>query len=164
MYKRQNTAYAASLTWANPVLRRLEEQALVPMFGEEPVELGLISQEQVLERIRAEARYTPLFAAAWPEDADPISLAHITDALASFQRILISGNSPYDRYAMGDENAISESAKRGAELFFGEEAECFHCHGGFTYSSAVDHANNVFDQATFQNNGLYDLDLSLIHI
>lgn len=153
-----NVAYAATLTWSNPVLRRLEEQALVPMFGEEPVELGLGSQEQVLERVRSEPRYPALFDSAWPGDDSPITLEHITDALASFQRTLISGNSSYDRYAAGDESAISDSAKRGAELFFGEEAECFHCHGGFTFSNAVDHANNVFDQATFQNNGLYNLD------
>lgn len=153
-----NVAYAASLTWANPVLRRLEEQALVPMFGEEPVELGLTSQEQLLERVRNEPRYLVLFADAWPDDEAPITLEHITDGLASFQRTLISGDSPYDRYAMGDESAVSDSAKRGAELFFGEDAECFHCHGGFTFSNAVDHANNVFDQATFQNNGLYNLD------
>ena len=153
-----NVAYAASLTWANPVLRNLEEQALVPMFGEVPVELGLTSQEQVLERVRAEPRYATLFEAAWPDDPSPYTLVHITDAIASFQRTLLSGNSAYDRYAAGDEDAVSESAKRGAEFFFGEEAECFHCHGGFTFSNAVDHADNVFDQATFQNNGLYDLD------
>ncbi|MFK8002626.1 MAG: MbnH family di-heme enzyme [Polyangiales bacterium] len=153
-----NVAYAASLTWANPVVRHLEEQALVPMFGEEPVELGLVSQEQLLERLRDEPLYGPMFQDAWPDDAAPITLEHVTDAIASFQRTLISGNSSYDRYAMGNESAISDSAKRGAELFFSEDAECFHCHGGFTFSNAVDHANNVFDQATFQNNGLYNLD------
>ncbi len=153
-----NVAYAATLTWANPVVRLLEEQALVPMFGETPIELGLTSQEQLIDRLAADATYQRLFADAYPDEADPIRLSHVTQALASFQRTLISGNSPYDRYVNGDENAISESARRGAEFFFGEEAECFHCHGGFAFSNSVDHSGNVFDQASFQNNGLYNLD------
>ena len=154
-----NVAYAPTLTWASPVTRRLEDQALTPLFGEEPVELGLANMEDVLfERLRAEPRYQALFEEGFPRDADPFTLGNLTKALASFQRTLISARSPYDRYAAGDEAAISESARRGAEFFFGEVGECFHCHGGFLFSSAVDHMGNVFDQATFQNNGLYDVD------
>ncbi len=154
-----NVAYAPTLTWANSALRDLERQALVPMFGEDPVELGLAGREtEMLERLRAEPVYQDLFPLAFPNDSDPFTVANVTKAIASFQRTLISGDSPYDRYANGDEDAISESAKRGADLFFGEDLECFHCHGGFVFSAAVDHADNVFDQASFQNNGLYNID------
>ena len=154
-----NVAYAPTLTWANPNLRTLHEQALVPMFGETPIELGLAGREdELLQRLRAQEPYPELFAAAYPADADPFSVGNVTRALGSFQRTLISGDAPYDRYLQGDQAAISESAKRGADLFFGEELECFHCHGGFVFSAAVDHANNVFDQANFQNNGLYNID------
>lgn len=153
-----NVAYAATFNWANPVVRSLEEQALTPLFGEDPIELGLPSQALLIERLAAESVYQDLFAAAYPDDPEPITLHHVTQALASFQRTLISGNSPYDRFVFGDENAISESAQRGADIFFGEDAECFHCHGGFNFSSSVDHSGNVFDQANFQNNGLYNLD------
>lgn len=153
-----NVAYAATLTWANPTLRALEDQALVPMFGETPVELGLAGREdELLERLRAESIYQRLFPEAF-EGADPFTVQNVVRAIAAFERTLISGDSPYDRFLRGDEGAISDSAKRGADLFFMEEAECFHCHGGFLFSSSVDHAGNVFDQASFQNNGLYDLD------
>ena len=154
-----NVAYAPTLTWANPNLRTIEEQALVPMFGELPVELGLAGREdELLQRLRDEPTYAALFRDAFPGAADPYSIGNVARALASFQRTLISGDSPYDRYVAGDEDAISEAAKRGADLFFGEDLECFHCHGGFAFSASVDHADNVFDQASFQNNGLYNLD------
>ena len=153
-----NVGYAATLTWASSVLRNLEDQALVPMFGENPVELGLLDQDMLIERLRGNERYQTLFPAAYPDDADPFTLEHVVGALAAFQRTLISGDSAYDRYLAGDHDALSDAALRGADIFFGEEAECFHCHGGFLFSSGVDHEGNVFDQATFQNNGLYNLD------
>ncbi len=155
-----NVAFAPTLTWASPLLRHLEQQALVPMFGESPVELGLAGlEDELLSRLRAEPRYRELFPAAFPDaEGDAIAIDAVAKALASFQRSLIAGDSPWDRYMAGDPSAVSEQARRGGELFFSEEGECFHCHGGFLFSSGVDHAGNVFDQATFQNNGLYDLD------
>lgn len=154
-----NVAYAASLTWANPVLRRLEDQALVPMFGEFPVELGLAGLEvELLERLRAEPRYQDLFPMAFPDQADPFTLDAIVSAIAAFERTLISGDSPADRYELGDRSALGELEVLGRELFFSERLECFHCHGGFNFSDSVDHSGNVFDQAAFHNNGLYNID------
>ena len=154
-----NVAYAPTMTWANNALRTLEDQALVPMFGELPVELGLAGrEEELLDRLRAETVYLDLFSLAFPEDPNPLTIGNVARALSAFQRTLISGDAPYDRFLAGDEGAITEDAKRGADLFFGEELECFHCHGGFTLSASVDHASNVFDQASFQNNGLYNTD------
>ncbi|MBX3247274.1 MAG: di-heme enzyme [Myxococcales bacterium] len=154
-----NVAYAPTLTWASPVLRHLEVQALVPLFGEDPVELGLAGREdELLARLRADARYPELFLAAFPGEREPITIDHVSKALASFQRALVSARSPWDRYVAGDEGAVSDAARRGSEFFLSETGECFHCHGGFLFSSSVDHQGNVFDQATFQNNGLYDLD------
>ena len=159
-----NIAYAGTLAWANPLLFALEEQALIPMFGENPIELGLTGKEDVLfARLNADARYRRLFAEAFPGEADPVSLGTITKALASFQRTLISGNSPYDRYALGlDDDAISPAAKRGEVLFFdanfgsGVKRECSHCHGGFNFTASVDHANNVAERP-MHNNALYNL-------
>ena len=155
-----NVAYNATLTWANPVLTRLEDQALVPLFGESPVELGLTGMENVLfQRLREDPEYPERFRRAFPEDEEPVSLGSITRALASFQRTLISGSSAYDRYAYGgDPNALSESAMRGMELFYSETAECFHCHGGFNFSDAVRHDTTAIEEITFHNNALYNLD------
>ncbi len=154
-----NVAYAASLTWANPLVRRLEDQALLPMFGEIPVELGLSGREaELLERLWAEPRYQDLFPAAFPGDEDPFTLDHVVRAIAAFERTLISGDSRVDRYELGDRTALTELEIEGRALFFSERLECFHCHGGFDFSDSVDHAGNAFDQAAFHNNGLYDID------
>lgn len=154
-----NVAYASSLTWANPNLRTLEAQALVPMFGQDPVELGMAGKEAVLvARLTADSDYPRLFAEAFPEEAEPISVATVVRAIAAFQRTLISGTSPYDRYLGGESEAISEAAKRGMELFFSETAECFHCHGGFNFSDSTDHAGKSQREALFHNTNLYNLD------
>jgi cytochrome c peroxidase len=155
-----NVAWLPVLTWANPSLKSLEFQALIPMFGTHPVELGMAGREQELfARLRAEPRYTPLFAAAFPETPGEISLRTITRALAAFQRGLVSFGSPYDRYKWGGEpDAISPAAKRGEDLFFGERLECYHCHGGFTFTDNIRHARLPFAELGFHNTALYDLD------
>ena len=154
-----NVGYAAVLTWANPVHRRLENQALVPMFGETPVEMGLAGMErEVIERLTAEPRYQTLFPAAFPGDTAPVSIPNVTRALAAFQRTLISGRSPYDRFEAGDASAMSPAAQRGLELFNSERLECFHCHGGFNFSGSTDFEGKGLVEIEFHNNGLYNLD------
>ncbi|MGV3525992.1 MAG: MbnH family di-heme enzyme [Candidatus Sericytochromatia bacterium] len=155
-----NLAYAAVLTWSNPELKSLETQMLLPLFGEDPPELGLAGQEAILlERLRAEPRYQQLFAQAFPQASEPVSLLHLTQAIASFERSLVSADSPYDRYLYADDaQAMSDAALRGEALFFSERLECFHCHGGFNFSDASRHAASTFDEFSFHNTGLYNLD------
>lgn len=155
-----NVGYLTTLTWASPVLVALEDQALVPMFGEDPVELGLAGKEDLLlERLRAEPKYAPLFAAAFPNESEPVSLASVVRAIASFERTILSFASPYDRYTYGgDPDALSESAKRGRDLFFSETLECFHCHGGFNFSDSVAHEGTAILETMFHNTGLYNID------
>jgi cytochrome c peroxidase len=154
-----NVAYAPVLTWANPTQRRLETQALVPMFGETPIEMGLAGYEtHLLVRLARVPQYQKLFAAAFPGEANPFSLLNITRALASFERSLLSGRAPYDRYRSGaDPEALSASAKRGEALFFDERTECFHCHGGFNFTETVDYVGKGFVEVEFHNTGLYNL-------
>lgn len=155
-----NVAYASALNWANPLVTSLEQQAEGPMFGEDPIELGLTGHEDDLIIMISNADYyKDAFPQAFPGEADPYTIANIIRAIASFERTLISGNSPYDRYAnQGIEGAISESAKRGEALFFGEQLDCFHCHGGFNFSDSVNHQGTVFTEVSFHNTGLYNLD------
>jgi cytochrome c peroxidase len=155
-----NVGYLPVLTWANPNLKRLEVQALVPIFGENPVEMGMTGREQELfGRIRSEPLYEALFKAAFPEDEGEVSLKTITRALASFQRTLISANSPYDRYKYGkNPNAISRAAKRGEELFFSHRLECYHCHSSFNFTDNMQHARSGFPEVGFHNNALYNID------
>lgn len=153
-----NIAYASTITWANPLLESLEEQALLPMFGTDPVELGLADKEdELISRLKADEFYPKMFKDAFG-GAGEINLDHITKAIGAFERSLISFDSPYDRYIAGDRDAMTESAKRGMGLFFSEKTECFHCHGGFNFSDAVDHDGKAFNERPFHNNGLYSLD------
>jgi cytochrome c peroxidase len=153
-----NVAYSPVLTWANPNIRSLERQALIPMFNETPIELGLTGREgEVLNQLRADPRYQPLFRAAFPADADPFTLANLTKAIASFQRTMISGRSPYDRYLNGDPSAVSDAVKRGEAMFYSERLECFHCHTGFTFTSAVDFVGLFSREIAYHNTGLYNI-------
>jgi cytochrome c peroxidase len=155
-----NIAYNSVFTWANPLMMRLETQALVPMFGEHPVELGMVGKEdRMLALLRQDPTYQKLFAAAFSAGEKAINLNNLTKALASFERSLISFNSPYDRYRFGgDRNAISASAKRGEALFHSERMECFHCHGGFNFSDSLKHERLAFTEMAFHNTGLYNID------
>jgi cytochrome c peroxidase len=154
-----NIAYAPVLTWANPNVRALEQQALLPMFGETPVELGLAGRErELLARLAADSAYPRMFDAAFPHDSGGISVRRVTQAIAAFERTLISGRSPYDRYLAGDSSAISASARRGEALFFSERLECFHCHGGFNFTNTVDYRGKGFVEIEFHNTGLYNVD------
>jgi cytochrome c peroxidase len=153
-----NSAYSATLTWANPNLTLLERQIPIPMFGEHPVELGITGNEEVvLERLRTDAAYQALFATAYPGESDPFTFNNITLALSSFTRTLISGNAPYDQYLRGDTTAMSESAQRGMELFLSEGLECHHCHTGFNLTLSTVMANTTFDERPFFNTGLYNI-------
>ena len=154
-----NVAYSAALTWGNPSLTRLEDQALVPMFGEHPVELGLQRPgTALLARLRSEPLYQPLFERAFGQEPDPFSLDHVTMALATFERTIISARSPYDRYHNEREDAaIPEAARRGETLFFSQPLSCFRCHGGFTFSGAVDFEGRREGAVEFHNTGLYNL-------
>lgn len=160
-----NVAYLPTLTWANPQLTSLEVQALIPLFGEHPVEMGMAGREQELfNRLQADARYQHLFARAFPAEArlGPqalYSLSTMTKALASFQRSLLSFDSPYDRYRYGGQpDAIGASARRGEELFFGEKMECYHCHGGFNFTDNIQHSRLPIAERGFHNTGLYNVD------
>ncbi|WP_337171301.1 MbnH family di-heme enzyme [Gemmatimonas aurantiaca] len=155
-----NIGYAPALTWADPRVTALEEQALVPMFGTSPVELGLDPDgASLLQRVRADDVYQRLFAQAFPADSAPFSVTNIVRALGAFERTLVSMRSPYDRYRYGrDRNAISESAKRGEMIFFsGQRGGCFQCHGGWNFSGAVRYDGDTTVSAGFFNTGLYNV-------
>jgi len=154
-----NVAYNASLTWADPDVTRLEAQARIPMFNEDPVELGLAGLERELTgRLRQDVRYRSLFHQAFPGEEQPVAVENVVRALASFERTLISGSSPYDRLLYLDEsNALSRSARRGMRLFFSDRLACSKCHGGFNFSGPVRFEGGRDAKPTFHNTGLYNV-------
>jgi len=153
-----NVAYLGRFTWANHLLAELETQAVVPIFSNEPVELGLRNMEGILlGRLGAEPIYPPLFSEAFPGQPNAITVANVVRALAAFQRTLLSGRSPYDRWQQGDASAVSEAAKRGKNLFDSERLECFHCHQGFNLQDVVKYVGKPSVEARFHNTGLYNI-------
>jgi cytochrome c peroxidase len=154
-----NSAYASRLTWSNRLLDRLEDQALTPLLGDNPVEMGLGNEpDDFATLLRTEAKYRELTRRAFPNDTDPYSLLNGVRAISAFVRTIISFESAYDRYLRGDDGAMSEAAIRGIDLFFSERLECFHCHGGFNFTDSTTHANSNIDRVGYHNTGLYNLD------
>jgi cytochrome c peroxidase len=152
-----NIAYNKTLTWAHDGLTSLEQQILLPMFGESPIELGITGHEEKVLSYFKTTQYNVLFEQAFPEQEITFDL--IVKALSSFVRSLISLESPFDQYAYaGDDSAISESALRGMNLFFSEKLECHHCHGGFNFTQSTAHEKQLIDRRPFHNTGLYNVD------
>lgn len=153
-----NAAYHPTLTWANPSLLSLERQMEVPLFGENPVEMGVNdgNKAEVLLRLKTVPEYPARFAAAFAGETDPVSWANVIKAIASFQRALVSGNSRYDQFQAG-KTTLTPAETRGMNLFFGEKAECFHCHGSFNFNDQVIHASTRVLETPFHNTGLYNI-------
>ncbi len=141
-----NLTYHQTFFWdgASP---SLELQALFPI--ESHFELASPLNE-VLNRLKNHPEYPGLFKYVF---RDTITAKGLVQAIASFERSLISGNSKYDRFISSgmDSTVFAEEEWKGYKLFFGENtsekhAECFHCHGGFNFDDP---------EGRFRNNGLY---------
>jgi len=153
-----NVGYFPTLTWANPNMRSLEIQARSPMLGTHPVEMGMSGREEMLlQNLEADEFYSVMFASAFSGLDRKITLDKVTAALAAFERTLVSAESPYDLYRYGgDADAISDQAKRGEALFFGDRLKCHTCHSGPRFNGDVDSDGRPVEN--FHNNGLYNLD------
>jgi cytochrome c peroxidase len=155
-----NSAYAVALTWSDPSVRTLEQQALVPLMNVKPVEMGVKDHEpMVLARIAGTAEYRPLFSAAFPDDRGAVTFANIARAIASFERSILSGRSRYDRFVFdADTNALTAAEKRGMRAFFGDRLRCGTCHGGILFAGPGAYAEKPAPDPSYQNSGLYNLD------
>ena len=122
-----NIAWAAILMWDGRA-DTLEHQALGPITAE--VEMNM-PETELIDRLEAIEGYRPLFTAAF---GDPeIDGDRIARAIAAFERTVVSGIAPFDRWVEGDEHAISEAAKRGFELFTGK-GKCADCHDTWRFT------------------------------
>jgi cytochrome c peroxidase len=130
----------------------LERQAHGPLTN--PVEMAMGSHDEVVARVRAVPGYAPLFKKAF--GADTIDLDRIGKAIAAYERTVVSGNSPYDRYQAGDKDALSASAVRGMELFNGK-ANCKTCHSGFNFTDESYNNIGVGTNKPTPDNGRFDV-------
>lgn len=152
-----NVAYNATFTWAHNGLATIEEQIMIPLFNEHPVEMGVTDNEALILKRLTTPNYQQMFNAAYG-NKNP-SMNHIVKALASYVRSLTSFNSAFDKYAYGgDDTALTTQQVIGLNLFFSERTECFHCHGGINLTQSTIHAAQPLVLRPFHNTGLYNED------
>jgi len=157
-----NVAYNVSFGWTTPQVRSLEAQMRKPLLSRHPLELGLAGREGlVCAQLAADPSYARSFTAAFPEEpaaasrsASAVTVDRIVKAIAAFERTLISGRSPFDRYVFaGDTQALSAQAKEGMALFFSRRVGCGGCHSGFNFAGNWRDAQGTTGRPSFANNG-----------
>lgn len=137
-----NVAFASRLLWDGRA-GSLEEQALLPIQSPEEMHQDLDELEDELNSVPG---YVEQFQAVF---GTPATREGVARAIAAFERTLLTEPSPFDRYLGGDQEALSESAKRGLELFRGD-AGCIRCHHGPLLSDGRTYRLGV----SFQDDGL----------
>ena len=123
-----NRAYSLAQFWDGRA-STLEEQAKGPI--QNPIEMGT-THSDVVAKIGAIAGYRPLFQKAF--GSPEITIDKMAQAIATFERTLLSGNSPYDRYKAGDKKALAPAQVRGMDVFF-NIAKCDQCHEGINFTT-----------------------------
>jgi len=118
-----NRGYSLAQFWDGRA-STLEEQAKGPMADAK--EMGN-THEAIVEKLKAIAGYRALFAKVY--GTDEITIDRASMAIACFERTVLSGNAPYDRYKKGDKKAMTPEQVRGMSVFV-EKAKCDRCHEG----------------------------------
>ncbi|BBU62292.1 cytochrome c551 peroxidase [Methylosinus sp. C49] len=139
-----NAAYFTSFFWdgRSPTL---EDQSQHPFLN--PVEMGLPTHEPILLIARSDPFYVELFKKAFGKTGDGVTMEEVKKAIAAYERTIISGESPFDRWRFGnEETAISEAAKRGFEVFVGQ-GRCVSCH-------VIEQNQALFTDNRFHNIGV----------
>jgi cytochrome c peroxidase len=155
-----NVAYNLSFGWNTPAVHSLEAQMRTPLLNRHPIELGVAGRERTLcAELAADPAYAREFAAAFPAQAaggagTAVSFVHLVQAIAAFERTLISADSPFDRYVFaGEHDALSPEAKRGMALFFSARIGCAGCHSGFNFAGNWRDAEGATGPPSFARDG-----------
>ncbi len=139
-----NAAYFTSLFWDGRA-KSLEDQSQHPMVN--PIEMGLPSHEPVLKIVREDPAYAEAFKKVFGKSGAEITMDEVEKAIASFERTIVSGDSPFDRwYFKHDATAVSDAAKRGFEVFVGQ-GRCVSCH-------VIEQDQALFTDNRFHNIGV----------
>ena len=101
----------------------LAAQAAGPPLN--PVEMASESFDQIIAKLKADKKFTKAFTAVYP---DGITEANLTDAIEQFERTLVTPNSAFDKWLLGDDSALTADQLEGYELF--KKYDCATCHTG----------------------------------
>lgn len=139
-----NAAYMATQFWDGRE-PDLEGQSAGPFVN--PVEMGQPNHEPILEVVRKDPEYQALFSEAFGKSGGAVTMEDVKKAIATFERTVISGDSPFDRYFYGgDASAMDEAAVRGLKVFQ-EEGRCVSCH-------TISQTHALFSDSRFHNLGI----------
>ncbi len=127
-----NRAYSLNQFWDGRAAS-LEEQAKGPI--QNPIEMGE-THENVVKKLRAVKGYRALFAKSF--GTEEFTIDHLAKAIATFERTVLSGDSPYDRYKAGNKQALTAEQIRGLDIYF-NKAQCDKCHEGINFTSNAYH-------------------------
>lgn len=128
-----NRLFSAEQFWDGRA-KDLEEQAHGPLTN--PVEMAMASHDDVVKEVARLQGYRPMFKKAFGDDE--VTMPRIGQAIASYERTVLAGNAPYDRYRAGDKGAMSAQQVKGLELFEGK-ANCATCHVSFNFTDEMYH-------------------------
>jgi cytochrome c peroxidase len=139
-----NAAYFSSMFWDGRSAD-LEDQAQHPFLN--PVEMALPTHAPILKVVRTDPEYQKAFQQVFGKSGSAVTMKEVTQAIASFERTQISGNSPFDRYLYGGEaGALTEQQKRGFDLFV-NKGRCVSCH-------VIEQTSALFTDNRFHNIGV----------
>ena len=144
-----NRAYGSAFFWDGRAAT-LEDQALHPIAS--PQEMGHTVPEAV-KRLQASKEYVALFQAAFP---DGVTATNLARALASFERVLLTGNTPVDRFRAGRLQALNDRERHGLWLYE-SRAQCWRCHSGSNFSDEGFHNTGVSWGRTPADLGRYEI-------
>lgn len=130
-----NLAWTPKLMWDGR-FNSLEEQALGPIAAEVEMNMALDGEKGLVKKIKSIPGYQPLFAKAYP--GEEITAQLIGKAIGLYERGVVSGKAPFDKFIEGNSKALTASAQRGFELFNGK-ANCAQCHSGWSFSDGSFH-------------------------
>ncbi|GKX60339.1 cytochrome-c peroxidase [Leminorella grimontii] len=117
-----NSVYNVEQFWDGRA-KNLQEQAGGPPLN--PIEMGSESWDQIIGKLAKDPALSAEFTKVYPEG---FTAGTITDAIAEFEKTLVTPNSPFDRYMKGDDAALTAQQKRGFQLF--KDNKCDTCHVG----------------------------------
>jgi cytochrome c peroxidase len=146
-----NRLFSAEQFWDGRA-RDLEEQSKGPLVN--PVEMAMSTHDVVVKAVRGVPGYAPLFEKAF--GSSTVTIDRIAQAIASYERTVLTGDSPFDRHEAGDASAMSEAAKRGMGIFNGK-GNCVTCHAGFNFTDEGYHNLGVGMDAEKPDLGRYDV-------
>lgn len=126
-----NAAYQHFQFWDGRA-QELEGQALGPI--QNPIEMDMTLPE-VVARLNKIAGYRRQFREVFNTDATEENIAR---AISAFERTVLSGDAPYDRFKAGDKKALSAAAARGYDVYF-NKAHCSACHSGANFTDGSFH-------------------------